>query len=99
MSKKKLNISLDSSSDNQDEINDSTCLKKLKKHKKTSSKKRINNINITTQKSYIYLIILFLILILFFLILIIFLRYRHKPISNISLISKTPEEEYKDSKE
>ena len=99
MSKKKLNISLDSSSDNQEEINDKTCLKKLKKNKKISSKKRINNINITTQKSYNYLIILFLILILFFLILIIFLRYRHKPISNVYLISKTPEEEYKDSKE
>ena len=99
MSKKKLNISLDSSSDNQEEINDKTCLKKLKKNKKISSKKRINNINITTQKSYNYLIILFLILILFLLILIIFLRYRHKPISNAYLISKTPEEEYKDSKE
>ena len=99
MSKKKLNISLDSSSDNQEEINDKTCLKKLKKNKKISSKKRINNINITNQKNYNYLIILFLILILFLLILIIFLRYRHKPISNAYLISKTPEEEYKDSKE
>ena len=99
MSKKKLNISLDSSSDNQEEINDSTCLKKLKKHKKTSSKKRINNINITTQKSYIYLLILFLILILFLLILIIFLKFKHKSNSNLSLINKTPEKEYKDSKE
>lgn len=99
MSKKKLNISLDSSSDNQEEINDSTCLKKLKKHKKTSSKKRINNINITTQKSYIYLLILFLILILFLLILILFLKFKHKSNSNLSLINKTPEEEYKDSKE
>jgi glycosyltransferase involved in cell wall biosynthesis len=99
MSKKKLNISLDSSSDNQEEINDKTCLKKLKKNKKISPKKRINNINITNQKNYNYLIILFLILILFLLILIIFLRYRHKPISNAYLISKTPEEEYMDSKE
>ena len=99
MSKKKLNISLDSSSDNQEEINDKTCLKKLKKNKKISSKKRTNNINITNQKNYNYLIILFLILILFLLILIIFLRYRHKTISNAYLISKTPEKEYMDSKE
>ena len=33
MSKKKLNINLDSSSDNQEEINDKTCLKKFKKNK------------------------------------------------------------------
>ena len=44
MSKKKLNLSLDISSDNQEEINDSTCLKKLKKHKKVSSYKNIYNI-------------------------------------------------------
>ena len=99
MSKKKLNINLDSSSDNQEEINDSTCLKKLKKHKKTSQKKRINNINITTEKNYNYLIILFLILILFLLILIIFLRFKHKHNSKEYLLSKTLEEEYKDSKE
>ena len=99
MSKKKLNISLDSSSDNQEEINDSTCLKKLKKHKKSSPKKRINNINITAQKNYFYLTILFLILILFLVSLFIFTRFKHKQNSNEYFISKNVEDEYKDSKE
>ena len=99
MSKKKLNLSLDISSDNQEEINDSTCLKKLKKHKKVSSYKNIYNINQKSSKFYIYIIIFFIILILFLLFAIIIVNFINKQNSEEPLINKSFQDEYKDSKE
>ena len=70
MNKKKLYLGSDILSDSQNEISDSTSLKRLKRHKNTSTKKRENKQILKIIFKYSYFIISFFILIIIILLFI-----------------------------
>ena len=70
MNKKKLYLGSDILSDSQNEISDSTSLKRLKRHKNTSTKKRENKKILKIIFKYSYFIISFFILIIIILLFI-----------------------------
>ena len=70
MNKKKLYLGSDILSDNQNEISDSTSLKRLKRHKNASTKKRENKKILKIIFKYSYFIISFFILIIIILLFI-----------------------------